>query len=60
MEEKDVTKEEQATMMIDRLMDVRRAMKSEDKQKELENQEKVLIVKLEALGVTVSDLPEYV
>ena len=52
--------EEQAVMMIDRLMDVRRAMRSEDKEKELENQEKVLIVKLEALGVTVSELPEYV
>ncbi len=46
-------------MMIDRLMDVRRVQHATDKEKELENQEKVLIVKLEALGVTVSELPDF-
>lgn len=45
--------------MIDRLMDVRRVQHATDKEKELENQEKVLIVKLEALGVTVSVMPDF-
>ena len=59
MEEESLTKEEQASMMIDRLMDVRRVQHAADKEKELANQERILIAELEALGVTVSDLPDF-
>ena len=59
MEEESLTKEEQASMMIDRLMGVRRAQHAADKEKELANQERILIAELEALGVTVSDLPDF-
>ena len=53
-----MTREAQATFMIDVLMDIRHAKHSQDPRKTLENQEKVIIAKLETLGVTVSDLPE--
>ena len=58
MEAYEMTEKEQTQVLIDRLMDVRRAKNSADSKKELENQEKVLIVKLEAMGITVTDLPE--
>ena len=58
MEAYEMTEKEQTQVLIDRLMDVRRAKNSADSMKELENQEKILIVKLEAMGITVTDLPE--
>ena len=59
MEEETMTKEEQATMLIDRLTDVQRVIHSADREKELENQKKILTAKLEALGVNVSGLPDF-
>lgn len=59
MEAMDMTEKEQTQVLIDRLMDVRRAKNSSDIAKELENQEQILTVKLEAMGITVTDLPQF-
>ncbi|MBQ9063894.1 MAG: hypothetical protein IJ123_00430 [Blautia sp.] len=48
---------EMVQMLIDQLISVRRAKDSDDPMRELEYQEKILTVKLEAMGITVSDLP---
>lgn len=57
MEEQYMSDKEMVQMLIDQLISVRRAKDSDDPMRELEYQEKILTVKLEAMGITVSDLP---
>ena len=52
-----MNKDEQATFFIDKLMDIRRAKNSPDRDQELADQEQITIAKLEALGITVANLP---
>ena len=40
------------------MMDVRRIKHAQDREKEIDDQEKVLITKLEAMGIAVQNLPE--
>ena len=56
MEEQYMSDKEMVQMLIDQLISVRRAKDSDDPMRELEYQEKILTVKLEAMGITVSDL----
>lgn len=57
MEELDeMTEKEQKTMFISAYMNLQRVKVSEDKDKEIRNQERELKAKLEALGVVVEDL----
>lgn len=52
----EMTEEEQKTMFISAYMNLQRVKVSEDKDKEIRNQERELKAKLEALGVVVEDL----
>ena len=52
----DMTEKEQKTMFISAYMNLQRVKVSEDKDKEIRNQERELKAKLEALGVVVEDL----
>ena len=52
-----MTEKEQIQILIDRLTDIRRIKNAADRDKELNDQEQTLIVKLEAMGITVTDLP---
>ena len=52
----EMTEKEQKTMFISSYMDLQRIKVSEDKDKEIRNQERELKAKLEALGVVVDDL----
>ena len=51
-----MTEKEQKTMFISAYMNLQRVKVSEDKDKEIRNQERELKAKLEALGVVVEDL----
>lgn len=51
-----MTKEEQATMMIDAYMNLLRLEKSEDRDREIGNQKRELTAKLEALGIVTTNL----
>ena len=51
-----MTKEEQATALIDRYADLLRLEIAEDKEKEIQNQLRVLRAKLEILGVVVDKI----
>ncbi len=53
-----MTSQEQVSMLIDQLDNVRRAIYAQDTEKELKRQEKVLTIKLETYGVAVQDLPK--
>ena len=52
-----MNRDDSVNMLIDRLIDVRRAINSKDREQELKDQEQTLITKLEAMGITVSNLP---
>lgn len=52
----EMTEKEQKTMFIGAYMNLQRVKVSEDKDKEIRNQERELKAKLEALGVVVEDL----
>lgn len=52
----EMTEKEQKTMFISAYMNLQRVKVSEDKDKEIRNQERELKAKLEALGVVVEDL----
>ena len=52
----EMTEKEQKTMFISAYMNLQRVTVSEDKDKEIRNQERELKAKLEALGVVVEDL----
>ena len=52
----EMTEKEQKTMFISEYMNLQRVRVSEDKDKEIRNQERELKAKLEALGVVVEDL----
>ena len=52
----EMTEKEQKTMLISAYMDLQRVKVSEDKDREIRNQERELKAKLEALGVVVEDL----
>ncbi len=52
----EMTEKEQKTMFISAYMNLQRVKVSEDKDKEIRNQERELKAKLEALGVVVDDL----
>lgn len=56
MEGMDMTEKEQKTMFISAYMNLQRVKVSEDKDKEIRNQERELKAKLEALGVVVEEL----
>ena len=59
MQEVDVmTKEEQATMLIDVYMDMIRVKRAENRDKELDEQIRKTKVKLETLGVAVDNLTD--
>ena len=51
-----MTKEEQATTLLDRYTDLLRLEIAEDKEKEIQNQLRVLRAKLEILGVVVDKI----
>lgn len=52
----EMTEKEQKTMFISAYMNLQRVKVSEDKDREIRNQERELKAKLEALGVVVEDL----
>lgn len=52
----EMTEKEQKTMFISAYMNLQRIKVSEDKDKEIRNQERELKAKLEALGVVVEEL----
>lgn len=52
----EMTEKEQKTMFISAYMNLQRVKVSEDKDKEIRNQERELKAKLEALGVVVEEL----
>lgn len=56
MEVMEMTEKEQKTMFISAYMNLQRVKVSEDKDKEIRNQERELKAKLEALGVVVEEL----
>ena len=51
-----MTKEEEATTLLDRYTDLLRLEIAEDKEKEIQNQLRVIRAKLEVLGVVVDKL----
>ena len=60
MREADImTKEEQATMLIDVFTDLKRIKGAEDRDKEIDAQLLKTKVKLETLGVAVDNLPDF-
>ena len=60
MQEVDaMTKEEQATMLIDVFTDLKRIKGADDRDKEIDAQLLKTKVKLETLGVTVDNLPDF-
>ena len=52
----EMTEKEQKTMFISAYMNLQRVKVSQDKDKEIRNQERELKAKREALGVVVEDL----
>ncbi len=56
MEVMEMTEKEQKTMFISAYMNLQRVKVSEDKDKEIRNQERELKAKLEALGVVIEEL----
>ena len=58
MEVDVMTKEEQATMLIDVYMDMMRVKRAQDRDKELDEQIRKTKVKLETLGVAVDKLTD--
>lgn len=52
----EMAEKEQKTMFISEYMNLQRVKVSEDRDKEIRNQERELKAKLEALGVVVEDL----
>lgn len=51
-----MTEKEQATILMDRFIDLQRIKAAQDKEKELEYQIKTTKAKLEALGIVTTDL----
>ncbi|MBQ7563272.1 MAG: hypothetical protein IJT16_04705 [Lachnospiraceae bacterium] len=56
MEVMEMTKEEQATNLMDKFTDLQRILKAEDKDKEIQYQIRVTKAKLEELGVVTENL----
>lgn len=51
-----MTEKEQATILMDKFIDLQRIKVAEDREKEIEYQLKVTKAKLEALGIVTTDL----
>ncbi|MBR1524769.1 MAG: hypothetical protein IJ641_10000 [Lachnospiraceae bacterium] len=51
-----MTQQEQAAMYIDAYANIQRIEKAQDKDREIENQKKLLKAKLEALGIVTENL----
>lgn len=56
MEEVGMTEKEQATILMDKFIDLQRIKAAEDREKEIEYQLKTTKAKLEALGIVTTDL----
>ena len=56
MEELGMTEKEQATILMDKFIDLQRIKAAENKEKEIEYQIKTTKAKLEALGIVTTDL----
>ena len=59
MEADFMTKEEQATMLIDVFTDLKRIKEAKNRDKEIDAQLLKTRVKLETLGVAVDNLPDF-
>lgn len=56
MEVLGMTEKEQATILMDKFIDLQRIKMAEDKDKEIDYQLKTTKAKLEALGIVTTDL----
>lgn len=56
MEVLEMTEKEQATILMDKFIDLQRIKAAGDKEKEIEYQLKTTKAKLEALGIVTEDL----
>lgn len=56
MEEVGMTEKEQATILMDKFIDLQRIKAAEDREKEIEYRLKTTKAKLEALGIVTTDL----
>ncbi|MCI8285447.1 MAG: hypothetical protein HFE90_09345 [Firmicutes bacterium] len=56
MEALGMTEKEQATILMDKFIDLQRIKAAENKEKEIEYQIKTTKAKLEALGIVTTDL----
>ena len=56
MEGREMTEKEQATILMDKFIDLQRIKAAEDREKEIQYQLKTTKAKLEALGIVTEDL----
>ena len=56
MEVREMTEKEQATILMDKFIDLQRIKTAPDREKEIEYQLKTTKAKLEALGIVTTDL----
>lgn len=56
MEESGMTEKEQATILMDKFIDLQRIKAAGDREKEIQYQLKTTKAKLEALGIVTEDL----
>lgn len=56
MEVTEMTEKEQATILMDKFIDLQRIKAAQDKDKEIQYQLKTTKAKLEALGIVTEDL----
>lgn len=56
MEERDMTENEQAILLMDQFSNLQRIKSAKDKDKEIDYQIKVTKAKLEVLGIVTTDL----
>lgn len=56
MEEPEMTEKEQATILMDKFIDLQRIKAAQDRDKEIQYQLKITKAKLEALGIVTEDL----
>ncbi len=56
MEESGMTEKEQATLLMDKFIDLQRIQKAADREKEIQYQLRTTKAKLEALGIVTENL----
>ncbi len=56
MEGREMTEKEQATILMDKFIDLQRIKAADDREKEIQYQLKTTKAKLEALGIVTEDL----